>query len=168
VLAYLAARELGMGRPARLVVAVMFALASTPVSIALTVRAYSLATMLTLAAFVFVLRILRDHRGTGPRERWGFVVAAVLASWTEYSAVLTVLAMAAGLAIHALRDRELRMAAVRGAARPSSWGPRCSSRSVSSASIDGSAGRAAAASRPRHRLLSRAGRIASGVRAPRA
>ncbi len=123
VLAYLAARELGMGRPARLVVAVMFALASTPVSIALTVRAYSLATMLTLAAFVSVLRILRDHRRTGPRERWGFVVAAVLASWTEYSAVLTVLAMAAALAIHALRDRELRMAAVRGAARPSSWGP---------------------------------------------
>jgi hypothetical protein len=121
VAAFLSARALGMARPVTWLVALIFAVSSTHVNLAIAVRAYSLATFLTLLAFLFLLRLLRDDAPGSARERWAFAGAAVLASWTEYSALLAIFAMSAAAVLHACRDRAFRTAVLRAATRPSRW-----------------------------------------------
>ncbi len=122
VAAFFCARALGMARPVARLVALIFAVSSTHVNLAISVRAYSLATCFTLVAFLFLLRILRDDALGSARERWAFATAAVLASWTEYSALLAIVAMLAAAALQMLRDSGLRTRVTLAASRRSSWG----------------------------------------------
>jgi hypothetical protein len=122
VAAFFCARALGMARPVARLVALIFAVSSTHVNLAISVRAYSLATCFTLVAFLFLLRILRDDARGSAHERWAFVTAAVLASWTEYSALLAIVAMLAAAALQLLRDPSLRTRVTQTGSRLSSWG----------------------------------------------
>jgi hypothetical protein len=117
VLAFLCARALGMARPVTWLVALIFAVSSTHVNLAISVRAYSLATFFTLGAYFFLVRLLRDPRTATSRDRWGFVVAAILASWSEYSGLWRSARCWPAWGLQLALDRDARAAS----ARPGGW-----------------------------------------------
>ena len=72
-----------LARPVALLTALVFAVSSVHLSIAITVRAYSLSTMLTMAAYLYFLRIVGQPLAAGLLvDRLGFIVASLLALWT--------------------------------------------------------------------------------------
>ncbi len=105
VLTYVCAQTLRVARPVALLTTLAVALAPAHINMAVCVRAYSLATALTLLAFWPFLRIVRDPIHAAPRDRLAFAVAGVLAMATEYSAVMAIVAAVIVLAAAWLLDR---------------------------------------------------------------
>ncbi|MEB2283062.1 MAG: glycosyltransferase family 39 protein [Myxococcales bacterium] len=121
VLAALTAHELRLARPVVLLAAWLFAMSSTHLNLAVAVRGYSLATMATAAAYLFLLRMLHHPAAGDRRDRLGFVGAAVLAVWSEYASVLVVLAGLVLLGLEGFRSSVFREALRRGNGMRARW-----------------------------------------------
>jgi hypothetical protein len=121
LLAYLCALEIALSRPVALLAALLFAVSSTHLNVAICVRGYSLSTMLTMAAFRYFLRILRDPATAGRTDRLGFVLTALLAIWSESCAALVVLAALAVFLLEGLRRPGFLRALWRGDGLWASW-----------------------------------------------
>lgn len=87
---YYCAIELRLARPLALLASLAFALAPSQINMGASVRAYSLATTLTVLAYLYLLRDLRAPMQASRRARLTFAAACVLAMATEYSAIFVV------------------------------------------------------------------------------
>ena len=92
-LTYRGGRALGMLRPVPLLLALILALCPVWVNMSVCVRSYSLmSAFLAVSALSFVEIARRPDQVSG-RQTGTFVLAALLAMWTEYPAIFAVLAM---------------------------------------------------------------------------
>lgn len=104
-LMFLCARTMRVARPLALLLALAFAIAPAHLNLAVCSRAYSLATMFTLLAYLCYLRALRDSPQENRAAVVGFVAASLLAMASEYSAALVVFGAIVVLAVHRVRVR---------------------------------------------------------------
>jgi len=121
LLTFRCALEMRISRPIAHLAVLILAVSTVDINIAACVRSYSLSTMLTLAAYLCLLRILRDPSQGQGRAVGGFVGAALLAMWTTYCAGFVVGAALVVLALQGLRDPEFLPALWRGSGTRGRW-----------------------------------------------